>query len=133
MLEDRDVKEFIAFVNIMIKNTRIDYIKRINSLNNNIVFVEDIQEVSLSFDNDGFASFFEQYNYNEIEKNMTDEKQSKAIGKLSDKEKEILDLIVIKEIPIKEVAEKFNTSIWNIYKLKDKIIKKIKKELKGEK
>ena len=138
-LSDEELKEirkaFTIYIVKVIKHSAIDFIRKQKKYEGRIVYLNDFEEekVSLSmFDND-ILFFEEKTNYSQLEKIMTKEKNRKAVKKLTDREKEVMYLIIIEELDTEEIAKRLKISTKTVLNTKNNALKKLRKDLGGNK
>ena len=126
------VRAFKVFLKKIVKNSAIDFARKVKSSRFTEVVYSDLvdEKVSLSmYDEDAFFDI-EQIGYHELEKVVSDPMISKVIKNLKLEEKLLLYLTA-EDFSAKEMSKEMNLkeqTIWN----KRKIIKnKIKKQMEG--
>ena len=136
-LSDEELKKirkaFTIYIVKVIKHSAIDFIRKQKKYEGRIVYLNDFEEekVSLSmFDNDTLF-FEEKTNYFQLEKIMTKEKNRKAVEKLTDREKEVMYLIIIEELDTEEIAKRLKISTKTVLNTKNNALKKLRKDLGG--
>jgi len=118
--------EFTAYMKAVIQNTSTDYKRKLLKTIEHEISVSDFSSLPqelLSYD-DGSFLLEKDITYSNIENLFTSEKYYRAMKKLSDKEKLVLYLTIIKEKTAGEVAEIMNTTKENVWKIKSRAIKK---------
>lgn len=121
-----------------LKTCRNDYYRKFKKnqnrelliLNNPLDNNEDIELIDmLASDENNYENNYD-YNYDSIEDITSDEKLLKALSKLTDRQKEILYYIYVKNLTAKDLSNLLNISRQAINKTHNLAISNIKKELK---
>lgn len=124
----------MSYVIKSLKTCRNDYYRKFKKnqnrelliLNNPLDNNEDIELIDmLASDENNYD-----YNYDSIEDITSDEKLLKALSKLTDRQKEILYYIYVKNLTAKDLSNLLNISRQAINKTHNLAISNIKKELK---
>lgn len=128
----------MAYVIKSLKTCRNDYYRKFKKnqnrelliLNNSLDNNEDIELIDmLASDENNYENNYD-YNYDSIEDITSDEKLLKALSKLTDRQKEILYYIYVKNLTAKDLSNLLNISRQAINKTHNLAISNIKKELK---
>jgi len=133
MAESDICKRFNVFITKVILNASIDYKRKLfKAVENELVIISEIEnEISSSGTDEGIFSFIdENVASNELERVFAKEEHYSAMKQLTDKQKEILDLLVVKKLSVKEVAKMLGTTESNVKVTKLKAIRKFKQNLK---
>lgn len=134
MIERNLCKEFTVFLTKLVFNASIDYRRKL------IRIKEREQEITLdienkvSLSNTGKGTFcFMEENVvsDEIEKIFELEEHYKAMKPLTKKQKEVIDLFVLKGLSVEEVAKIMGISESDVTTTKNRAIEKFKKNLRG--
>jgi len=118
--------EFTAYIKAVIQNSSTDYKRKLLKSIEHEISVADLSSLPqelLSYDDSSFL-LEKDITYSNIENLFTNEKYYRAMKKLSDKEKLVLFLTVIKEKKADEIAEIMNITKDNVWKIKSRAIKK---------
>lgn len=125
---------FTSFISKVIQNTAINYKKRINYISIREMQIDETIENSNILKTPSTYitdTLVEDINYLQLEKVFTNEKYSNAMKNLSDREKLVLYLAVIEELPLKLIANMLETTEDNIskikYRAKNKFLDNLKK------
>lgn len=144
---DESFKEYylkiriIKYISNLIYFYTIDFDKRINKRNQRYNLILDGSECNDSNEN-AMNLIDKQSSSNSTEKDYFENEQSlnelienqklyKIYQQLTDKQKEILELIYVRDFTNKEVAEFYNETPQNISNLHKRALKKIKKNYKN--
>ena len=112
---------FTSYIVEIIKNTAINYKKKKSYiLNKEIQCLEqsEIAEKVIKEENQLNGEEVEKINYKELEKIFTKKEYYNAMKNLEDREKQVLYLSEIKQLPLKKVAILLKTNANNISKIK---------------
>lgn len=126
------VRAFKVFLKKIVKNSAIDFARKVKSSRFTEVVYSDLvdEKVSLSmYDEDAFFDI-EQIGYQELEKAVSDPMISKAIKNLKLEEKLLLYLTA-EDFSAKEISKKMNLKEQTIWNKKNIIKNKIKKQMEG--
>lgn len=125
MDQDNDVRNrFTAWMQLVVKRARIDYIRSLQRHKNEIALNEEFFEDKLIYEPkdeglesvDGFA--------------FANEKLMAALYSLPKKRREILELLFIHNLTSEEIAEKLNCTVQNIYNQRSLALKELKEKMK---
>lgn len=121
--------EFTAYVQKVIRESSIDYVRKISRITKHEKVVADFIELPESLLSVDDSDFFVEKNisYANIETVFTSEKHYRAMKMLSDNEKLVIFLTVIEDKSAGQVADIMHTSKNTVWNLKSKAIKKFKK------
>lgn len=122
--------KFTNFIVKLIKNSAINYYKQKELYQSRISDI-DIENIEIMEGEIMSSSFFDPKT--KPEDVFSDLVFYNAMKKLSDKQKQVLWLLVVEDIKAEEVAKRFNTNVNNIYRIKNEAIKKFREYCKGEK
>ena len=123
--------EFTGYIKAVIQNAATDYKRKLLKSIEHEISVADFSSIPqelLSYDDNSFL-LEKDIIYSDIENLFTDEKYYRAMKGLTDKEKLVLFLTVIKEMKADEIAEIINITKDNVWKIKSRAIKKFLKNL----
>lgn len=125
---------FTSFITKVIRNTAINYKRKINYISaKEMQIEEDIESLDIlkSSSNYIIDTLVEDINYMQLEKVFTSDKYSNAMRNLNDREKFVLYLTVIEELPLKVVANMLKITEDNVskikYRAKNKFLNNLKK------
>ena len=125
MEQENDVRNrFTAWMQLVVKRARIDYIRSLKRRKNEIALNEEFFEDKLIYEPkdeclesvDGFA--------------FANEKLMAALYSLPKKRREILELLFIHNLTSEEIAEKQNCTVQNIYNQRSLALKELKEKMK---
>lgn len=114
---------FTAWMKVVVKRAKIDYIRRLNRHSNEIS-IEDEQLTD--------KLIYEPTDSTEITENgfeFINEKLSAVFRKLSPKRRQVLKLLFVHNMPPEDVATELQCSLQHVYNLRSLAIKELKKEL----
>ena len=117
--------EFTAYIKAVIQNSSTDYKRKLLKSLKKEILVSDFSNLPkelLSYDDSSFL-LEKDIRYSKIEELFTNEKYYRAMKRLSDKEKSVLYLTIIKDKKAEEVAEILNITKENVWKIKSRAIK----------
>lgn len=129
----------IKYIATLSKNYSIDFDKKVNTQKNRYLLnldmpVNDTGATIIDLTENGDTSVVNQVitKSQKLSEEISDENLYQAFSKLTDKQKEILEMIFIYGLSNKEIASYFGNSPQNISKLNKKALTDMQKELKKE-
>lgn len=121
---------FTSFITTVIKNTAINYKKRIsNRINHEIEYNENIKEES-SLQKELTSFFSEHYSATKLENYFSNEEHYNTIRKLSKTQKEVLYYRYIKNLKYSEISKIMRIAENNVRAINSRALIKIRKGLK---
>lgn len=121
---------FTSFITTVIKNTAINYKKRIsNKTNHEIEYNENIKEES-SLQKELTSFFSEHYSATNLENYFSNEEHYNTIKKLSKTQKEVLYYRYIKNLKYSEISKIMRIAENNVRAINSRALIKIRKGLK---
>lgn len=133
MKESNICKSFNVFITKMILCASIDYKRKLFRANQfELEITPEIDnKISLSkTGKDIFCFIEEKVASHELEKVFELEEHYNAMKPLTNKEKEVIDLFVIKKLPVEEVAKIMGISESNVTTIKSRALERFRKNMK---
>ena len=128
--EEKDIvlAKYIRYMKKAIYNAKINYLKHQKFIESREQFFNDEEWSKLS-DMDNYDHF--SFSSKEIEEFFEDEKIAKAFKQLTDLQKKVMYLNVVKEIPMSSIGKFLKVSTKSVEKTKSRALKKLKNYLEG--
>lgn len=126
--KDNDIvlARYINYMKKSIHNARINYLKHQNFIQSKEQYLSDDEWLQLS-DIDNCDHF--SVSAKEIEEYFEDERIVKAFKKLTELQKKVMYLNVVKEIPMSAISKFLKVSTKSVEKTKSRALKKLKEVL----
>ena len=121
--------KFIAFMDKVLQNKQIDYLRHQKFLLQNESYLNQEEWEVLSVEDDKSRSSFS-LEFENLYEIFEDDNVARAFEKLTESQQKVLEWNVVKDVPMTEIAKLLKVSASSVQKIKLRAMKSLKKYLK---